>query len=66
MCNRYRMSEKERAVAEHFGVIVPPDLAWPQPELFPNREGLVVPRVETGEEMLDRMVWGFPPPAARR
>jgi putative SOS response-associated peptidase YedK len=66
MCNRYRMSEKERAVAEHFGVMVPPDLSWPQPELFPKREGLVVRRAEGGELMLDRMVWGFPPPAAGR
>ena len=66
MCNRYRMSEKERAVAEHFGVAVPPDLTWPQPELFPKREGLVVRRAETGERLLEKMVWGFPPPAAAR
>jgi len=27
MCNRYRMSEKERAIAEAFGEVVPPDLS---------------------------------------
>ena len=66
MCNRYRMSEKERAVAVHFGAAVPPDLAWPQPELFPKREGFVVRRAETGERILDKMVWAFPPPASGR
>jgi putative SOS response-associated peptidase YedK len=66
MCNRYRMSEKERAVAEHFGLVVPPDLSWPQPELFPKREGLVVRRGEGRALTLDRMEWGFPPPAAGR
>lgn len=66
MCNRYRMSEKERAIAEHFGVVVPPDLSWPQPELFPKREGLVVRRGSDGALMLDRMTWGFPPPPKSR
>jgi len=28
MCNRYRMSEKDRAIAEAFGVVVPPDLSF--------------------------------------
>ena len=65
MCNRYRMSEKEREVAAHFGVLVPPDLSWPQPELFPKREGLVV-RQENGTRILDRMAWGFPPPPKSR
>lgn len=60
------MSEKEREVASHFGILVPPDLSWPQPELFPKCEGLVVRRSDGGELMLDRMVWGFPPPAAGR
>jgi putative SOS response-associated peptidase YedK len=66
MCNRYRMSEKERALAEHYGLVVPPDLAWPQPELFPKREGLVVRRGEDGALLLDRMQWGFPPPPRSR
>ena len=65
MCTRYRMSEKEREVAAHFGVLVPPDLSWPQPELFPRREGLVV-RKDGGVRVLDRMVWGFPPPPRSR
>jgi putative SOS response-associated peptidase YedK len=60
------MSEKEREIAAHFGVVVPPDLSWPQPELFPRREGLVVRRAETGELALDRMIWGFPPPPKSR
>lgn len=54
------MSEKDRAVAEHFGVVVPPDLTFPNPELFPKREGLVV-RQEAGARVLDVMRWGFPP-----
>jgi putative SOS response-associated peptidase YedK len=66
MCNRYRMSEKERDLAAHFGLEVPPDLSWPEPELFPRREGLVVRRGEGGALLLDRMVWGFPPPAGGR
>lgn len=66
MCNRYRMTEKERAIAEHFGVVVPPDLSWPQAELFPKREGLVIRRHETGALMVDRMTWGFPPPPRSR
>ena len=66
MCNRYRMSEKERGVAEHFGVIVSADLTWPQPELFPKREGLVVRQSDNGERRLEKMVWGFPPPVAAR
>ncbi len=35
MCNRYRMSEKEAALAAEFGVVVPPDITWLVPELFP-------------------------------
>jgi putative SOS response-associated peptidase YedK len=66
MCNRYRMSEKDRAIAEHFGVIVPPDLSWPQPELFPRREGLVIRRAESGALTADVMTWGFPPPPRSR
>jgi putative SOS response-associated peptidase YedK len=65
MCNRYRMSEKDRALAEHFGVFVPPDLTFPNPELFPKREGLVV-RMEEGRRVLDTMSWGFPPPPTGR
>lgn len=65
MCNRYRMSEKERAVAEHFGIAVPPDLVFPNPELFPRREALVV-REEAGARVIDLMRWGFPPPGGSR
>ncbi len=65
MCNRYRMSEKDRAIVAAFGVVVPPDLSWPQPELFPKRSGLVV-RKEEGRRVLDVMTWGFPPPVAAR
>jgi putative SOS response-associated peptidase YedK len=59
------MSEKERAVAAAFDVEVPPYLSWPQPELFPKREGLVIRR-ENGARILVKMVWGFPPPAQGR
>jgi putative SOS response-associated peptidase YedK len=47
-------------------VIVPPDLSWPQPELFPKREGLVIRRAENGALAADLMVWGFPPPPKSR
>ncbi len=39
MCNRYRMSDKEASTAATFGVVVPPDFTWPQPELFPSERG---------------------------
>jgi putative SOS response-associated peptidase YedK len=67
MCNRYRMSEKDRAIAEHFGVVVPPDLVFPNPELFPRREALVVREGEAGAgRVVDVMRWGFPPPGTSR
>jgi putative SOS response-associated peptidase YedK len=65
MCNRYRLSEKGAAIAATFGVVVPPDFTWPQPELFPKREGLVI-RKEAGARVLDKMTWGFPPPPKSR
>jgi putative SOS response-associated peptidase YedK len=42
-------------------VVVPPDLSWPNPELFPKREGVVVRHGEGGQRVLDVMRWGFPP-----
>jgi len=65
MCNRYRLSEKGVALAKHFGLVIPPDFSWPAPELFPKREGVVVRRDE-GTLIIDKMTWGFPPPAAGR
>jgi len=81
MCNRYRMSEKDRAIAEHFGVVVPPDLTFPNPELFPRREALVVRSFDTrfdglsaaqdervckAGRVVDVMRWGFPPPGGSK
>jgi putative SOS response-associated peptidase YedK len=59
------MSEKEAAIAAVFGVVVPPDFAWPQPELFPKREGLVI-RKQNGTRVIDKMIGGFPPPPKSR
>ena len=60
------MSETDRAIAEHFGLVVPPDLTFPNPELFPKREALVVRQDEEKGRILDVMRWGFPPPPSSR
>lgn len=61
MCNRYRMTAKQRELAERFGVEppYPDDLVFPPPELFPKRMAWVV-REESGRRMLDVMQWGVP------
>jgi len=61
MCNRYRMSADEAAIAARYGVtramVEPNNL--PPPEIFPKRPALVVRR-HAGERVLDHMAWGFP------
>ncbi len=61
MCNRYRMTEAQAAVAARYGfdVLYPPDLDIPPPELFPDKAAYVV-RQEDGARTLDVMRWGFP------
>lgn len=62
MCNRYRMTEKEAAVARACGFDPPyaPDETYPPPaEIFPKRPALVV-REHGGTRQLDTMTWGFP------
>ena len=61
MCNRYRMTEGQIALAQRYGVATPfpPDLTIPPPELFPKRMAWVV-RQEEGARMLDVMPWGWP------
>lgn len=61
MCNRYRMTEAQAAVAARYGldVLYPPDLDIPPPELFPDKAAYVV-RQEDGARKLDVMRWGFP------
>lgn len=61
MCNRYRMTAKQRELAERFGVEppYPDDLDFPPPELFPKRMAWVV-REESGRRVLDVMRWGVP------
>ena len=61
MCNRYRMSEAQAAVAARYGmdVLYPPDLTVPPPELFPDKPAIVVRQAEAGRQ-LDVMAWGFP------
>lgn len=65
MCNRYRLSADEAALAATFGVILPPDLSMPGGELFPKRPGVVLRR---GAEPLEAhvMAWGLPGPAVAR
>jgi putative SOS response-associated peptidase YedK len=61
MCNRYRMTESQAALAQRYGITTPypPDLTLPPPELFPDRPAYVV-RQEGGSRILDAMAWGFP------
>ncbi|WP_394648178.1 SOS response-associated peptidase [uncultured Sphingomonas sp.] len=61
MCNRYRMTEAQIALAARYGVEAPfpPDYTIPPPELFPKRMAWVV-RHEEGERALDVMSWGWP------
>lgn len=61
MCNRYRMTEAQAALAARYGVAAsyPPDLTIPPPELFPKRPAWVV-RQEAGAAVLDVMAWGWP------
>ena len=61
MCNRYRMTEAQIALATRYGVAVPfpPDLEMPPPELFPDRPAYVVRETDAGRA-LDAMAWGFP------
>lgn len=61
MCNRYRMSADDVAVAARYGLrhplVEPPTL--PGSELFPRKPAWVVREV-AGERLLDVMGWGFP------
>ncbi|WP_277978857.1 SOS response-associated peptidase family protein [Sphingomonas phyllosphaerae] len=61
MCNRYRMTEAQFALATRYGVAVPfpPDLEVPPPELFPDRPAYVVRETNAGRA-LDAMACGFP------
>lgn len=61
MCNRYRMSEAQAALAARYGVAAeyPPDLTIPPPELFPKRPAWTV-RHDDGARILDVMTWGWP------
>lgn len=61
MCNRYRMTEAQIALAARYGVEAPfpPDHTIPPPELFPDKPAFVV-RQHDNRRMLDTMAWGFP------
>ena len=65
MCNRYRMTANEAALAASFGVFVPPDHTMPGGELFPKRPGLVLRR-DVEPLVTDTMSWGLPGPAAAK
>lgn len=68
MCNRFHQSEKiVAAVREYYGLIVPEDLTFPPPQVFPTgaktaRHGLVITRSAEGNRplTLSAMEWGFP------
>lgn len=61
VCNRYRMTEAQIALAERYGVAVPfpPDLTVPPPELFPEKLAYTVRDTDVGRT-LGVMTWGFP------
>src|SRR4051812_37391814 len=61
MCNRFRMTAKQRELAARFGITTPypEDVTIPPPELFPKRQGWVV-RQAGGQRLLDVMQWGVP------
>lgn len=65
MCNRYRASADEVALAATFGIVISEDLTLPPGELFPKRRGLVLRR-DVGALVADVMSWGLPGPAAAR
>jgi putative SOS response-associated peptidase YedK len=61
MCNRYRMTEAQIALAARYGIEAPfaPDLSIPPTELFPDKPAFVVR--QAGEcRAMDTMSWGFP------
>ncbi|MEH3105491.1 MAG: SOS response-associated peptidase family protein [Sphingomonas phyllosphaerae] len=61
MCNRYRLTEAQIALAARYGVEAPfpPDHTIPPPELFPDKPAFVV-RQKGASRVLDTMAWGFP------
>ncbi|MEG8040347.1 SOS response-associated peptidase family protein [Sphingomonas sp. LR60] len=61
MCNRYRMTEAQIALAARYGIEAPfpPDHTIPPPELFPDKPAFVV-RQQGDSRVLDTMAWGFP------
>jgi len=61
MCNRYRLTADQAAIAARYGVAMsaPFDTEMPTPELFPDRPGLIVRRGEGGRELAVAS-WGWP------
>lgn len=61
MCNRYRMTEAQAALAARYGIAAPfpPDHTIPPPELFPEKPAWVI-RDHDGARVPDVMAWGFP------
>lgn len=60
MCNRYRMTANQAALAARYGIAgFPPDLTLPPPELFPKRAAWTI-REDDGERIAEPMAWGFP------
>jgi putative SOS response-associated peptidase YedK len=61
MCNRYRMTAKQRELAARFGIAspYPEDVTVPPPELFPKKPAWIV-RDDHGRRVLDVASWGFP------
>lgn len=60
MCNRYRMTANQAALAARYGIVsFPSDLDLPPPELFPKRVAWTI-RVTEGRPIAEPMAWGFP------
>lgn len=68
MCNRYRVSAKQRELMDRYGIpgAEPDSVTLPPPEIFPKRPGWVVVKGREGSRRLGPMTWGFPPPAAAK
>ena len=65
MCNRYRLSANEAAVAATFGAFLPEDYQESAGELFPKRPGLVLRR-DAEPLVADVLSWGLPSPAVAK
>lgn len=65
MCNLYRMDSGAAELVKMFGSLAHslPNLPA-YPAIYPGREAPIIRCTEAGERLLDKVIWGVPPPAA--